>query len=81
MILAFSDITRQLEVEKDLRSLASIAEASPIAIVELNEDGNLLHANPAMMSLIDRFGFNDEVRPLVLPADIEGLIAERQGSA
>ncbi len=75
VILAFSDITRQIEVEKDLRSLASIAEASPIAIVELNQDGNLLHANPAMMSLVDRFGFNDQVRPRVLPSDIETLVA------
>ncbi len=74
VILAFSDITRQLEVEKDLRSLASIAEASPIAIVELNEDGNLIHANPAMMALMDQFGFNDNVRPIVLPANIEALI-------
>ncbi len=74
VILAFSDLTRQLEVEKDLRSLASIAEASPIAIVELNEDGNLIHANPAMMSLIDHFGFNDEVRPVVLPTNVETLI-------
>ncbi|MGH7875709.1 MAG: PAS domain-containing sensor histidine kinase, partial [Candidatus Binatia bacterium] len=72
-ILAFNDISPQLEIEKDLRSLASIAQSSPIAIVELNEDANLLHANPAMMSLIDRFGFSDDVRPAVLPPDIEGL--------
>jgi PAS domain S-box-containing protein len=74
VILAFNDITRQTEVEKDLRSLASIAEASPIAIVELNEDGNLMHANPAMMALVDRFGFNEQVRPRVLPLDIEPLV-------
>ena len=75
VILAFSDITRQTEVERDLRSLASIAEASPIAIVELNEDGNLMHANPAMMSLVDRFGFGDQVRPRVLPPDVDALVA------
>lgn len=73
-ILAFSDITRQMEVERDLRSLASIAEASPIAIVELNEDANLIHANPAMMKWMERWGFNDNVRPVVLPANIEALI-------
>ena len=31
----------------------------------------MLHANPAMMALIDRFGFSDDVRPVVLPPDIE----------
>jgi two-component system sensor histidine kinase/response regulator len=72
-----------LELEKDLRGLASIAEASPIAIVELNEDANLIHANPAMMSLMDRFGFNQEVRAMVLPADLETLTKEclRRGAA
>ena len=53
-VLAFHDLTRQNELEKDLRRLASIAEESPIAIVEINEDGNLIHANPAMMSLVER---------------------------
>jgi len=69
-LLVFRDLSRQLEMENDLNSLASIAAASPVAIVELNEDANIIRANPAMMSLIDRFGFNDDVRPIVLPADI-----------
>ena len=72
-ILAFNDITRQLAAEEDLRGLASIAEASPVAIVELNEDGNLMHANPAMMSLMERFGFGADVRAAVLPENLEAL--------
>ena len=76
-IFAFNDVTRQLDIEKDLRSLASIAEASPIAVVELNQDANLVHANPAMMALMDRFGFSStDVRPAVLPANIETLVKE-----
>jgi PAS domain S-box-containing protein len=72
-VLAFNDISRQLAAEKDLRSLASIAEASPVAIVELNEDANLLHANPAMMALMARFGFGANIRVAVLPENIEAL--------
>ncbi|HVO95622.1 MAG TPA: ATP-binding protein [Terriglobales bacterium] len=72
-ILAFNEISQQLEVEKDLRSLASIAQHSPVAIVELNQDANMIHANPAMMALIDQFGFSEDVRPVVLPHDIEPL--------
>lgn len=72
-ILTFTDIARQLAVEKDLRSLASVAEASPLAIVALNEDGNLIHANPAMMHLMDRFGFGAGVHAAVLPENIEAL--------
>jgi signal transduction histidine kinase len=75
-ILAFRDLTRQIELETDLRRLASIAEASPIAIVELNEDANLVHANSAMMSLLQRFGFSSEARPAILPANIEKLTTQ-----
>ncbi len=73
VILAFRDLTRQMDLEKDLRRLAAIAETSPIAIVELNEDANLVHANPAMMSLLQTFGFTSEARPAILPANIEKL--------
>jgi PAS domain S-box-containing protein len=75
-VLALRDLTRQWELEKDLRRLASIEEESPIAIVELNEDANLIHANPAMMFLVERFGFSSVTRPAILPADIEQLTAE-----
>lgn len=75
-LLAFRDLTGQWELEKDLRRLASIEEQSPIAIVELNEDANLIHANPAMMSLVERFGFSSVARPAILPADIEKLTAQ-----
>jgi signal transduction histidine kinase len=75
-VLAFRDLSRQMELEKDLRRLASIAEQSPIAIVELNQDANMVHANPAMMSLIERFGFRSDARPSILPANIAKLAAE-----
>lgn len=73
-MLTFHDLTRQTELEKDLRRLASIAEESPIAIVELNEDGNLVHANPAMMSLVDQFGFRADARPAILPSNIVKIV-------
>ena len=75
-ILAFRDLTCQIDLEKEFRRLASIAEASPIAIVELNEDANLLHANPQMMSLLQRFGFSSGARPAILPANIEKLTTQ-----
>jgi two-component system, sensor histidine kinase and response regulator len=75
-MLAFHDLTRQTELEKDLRRLASIAEESPIAIVELNEDGNLVHANPAMMSLVEQFGFRADARPAILPSSIVKIVAQ-----
>jgi signal transduction histidine kinase len=75
-MLAFHDLTCQTDLEKDLRRLASIAEESPIAIVELNEDGNLIHANPAMMSLVEQFGFRADARPAILPSNIVKIVAQ-----
>jgi signal transduction histidine kinase/PAS domain-containing protein len=74
-ILTFRDLTHELELEKDVSRLAAIAEESPIAIVELNEDANLMYANPAMMFLIERFGFSSEARPVILPGNIAKLTA------
>jgi signal transduction histidine kinase len=75
-VLAFRDLTRELELESDLRRLAAIAEESPIAIVELNQDANLIQANPAMMTLVQRFGFSLDARPAILPRNIERLTAQ-----
>ena len=75
-ILTFRDLSHEVELEKDLSRLATIAEESPIAIVELNEDANLMYANPAMMFLIERFGFSSEARPVILPGNIAKLITQ-----
>jgi PAS domain S-box-containing protein len=75
-MLAFNDLSRETELEKDLHRLASIAEESPIAIVELNQDANLVQANPAMMVLVERFGFSCDARPAILPANIEKLVGQ-----
>ncbi|MET0503506.1 MAG: histidine kinase dimerization/phospho-acceptor domain-containing protein, partial [Candidatus Binatia bacterium] len=61
------DLTREMEMETDLRRLASMGEESPSAIVDLNESANLIHANPAIMALIERFGFRSDARPAILP--------------
>jgi signal transduction histidine kinase len=74
-LLAFHDLKHQTELEKDLQRLASIAEESPIPIVELNEDANLMHANPAMMALVERFGFRGDARPTILPSNIGKIVA------
>ena len=44
-------------------------------IIELNKDANLVHANPAMMTLLARFGFSADARPAILPATIAARTA------
>ena len=76
VLLTFQDLSRQFELERDLRRLACIAEESPIAIVELNQDANMTYANPAMVKWVERFGFTSEARPAVLPVNIHVLAGE-----
>ena len=48
-------------------------EESPSPIVELDSEAGLIYANPAMIQLLDRFGFRESGIPHVLPPDMARL--------
>jgi len=73
-IITWREISQQLHMENDLRRLASIPEESPNPIVEFDQASTLLYANPAMMSLIGQFGFDDEAFPTILPSPLADII-------
>lgn len=61
-------------MERDLHRLASIPEESPNPIVEFDQNATLLYANPTMMELISRFGFDAEAFPAILPTGLATII-------
>jgi signal transduction histidine kinase/CheY-like chemotaxis protein len=63
-------------LEKDLQRLVSIPEESPNPIVELDGGANLIYANSAMLALMERFGFNSEAFPAILPFHIVQIVHE-----
>jgi PAS domain S-box-containing protein len=73
-IVTWRDVSQQLQMEHDLHRLASIPEESPNPIVEFDHSATLLYANPAMMELIGRFGFDDETFPAILPPRLTAII-------
>lgn len=75
-LFSFRDLTDELALEDDRKRLARIAEESPGPLVELDDDANLLYANPAMTSLLKAFGFSDRGFPRALPQELDALIAE-----
>ncbi len=75
-LFSFRDLTDELALEDDRKRLASIAEESPGPLVELDNEANLLYANPAMTSLLKAFGYSDHGFPRVLPQELEALITE-----
>ena len=75
-LFTFRDRSVQVQMEQDLRRLASIPEESPFPIVELDEEGHLLYANRTMLRLLERFGYTDQGFPVILPGNLTALARE-----
>ncbi len=74
LILSIRDVSHELELEQDCNRLAAIAEESPLPMIELDRHMSLLYANPAMISLLSRFGYNLEGFPNVAPQNLPNLV-------
>ncbi|MCZ6800885.1 MAG: response regulator [Nitrospirae bacterium] len=73
-VISFRDLGTQIRLEEDLHRLASIPEESPIPIVELDEQANLLYANPTMTQLMEDAGFSKEGFSSALPQNVGALV-------
>jgi len=74
VVLSFRDLATQIQMEEDLRRLASIPEESPFPIVELDSQANMLYANPSMTRLMELAGFRDEGFSAALPKDVQKIV-------
>ncbi|RMH33615.1 MAG: response regulator [Nitrospirae bacterium] len=74
-ILTFRDLTEERQRKEDLERLGRVSEESPFPIAEFNADGDLLYANPAMLSVIERCGYTEQALPTVLPRETGQVIA------
>jgi len=75
-LLIFRDLSQQLQQHEEHQHLASMPEESPNPIVEVDPQGRLTYANPAMIRLLDIFGFRDDGIPHVLPATLTHITKE-----
>lgn len=75
-LFSFRDLSAEIELEGDLRLLATLPEESLCPIVELNADAIMIYANPAMVNLLDRLGYTDQGFPAILPPDLPALVQE-----
>lgn len=74
LILSIRDLSHELELEQDCNRLAAIAEESPLPMIELDRELSLLYANPAMISLLSRFGYNLKGFPNVTPGNLPDIV-------
>ncbi|MDX2348297.1 MAG: PAS domain S-box protein, partial [Nitrospirota bacterium] len=69
-LLIFRDLSQQLQQHEEHQHLASMPEESPNPIVEVDAQGRLAYANPAMIALLDTYRFREDGGPQVLPAGL-----------
>ncbi|MEE8125630.1 MAG: PAS domain S-box protein [Nitrospirales bacterium] len=75
-LIIFRDLSQQLQQHEEHQHLASMPEESPNPIVEVDPQGRLAYANPAMICLLDTHGFREYGIPQVLPAALTHIATE-----
>ena len=76
VVISFTEISGASVGDVEAKRLALFAELNPSPILELNEDCGIEFANPEMTTLMVEYGFNNDGRPMALPADVESIVAE-----
>jgi signal transduction histidine kinase/CheY-like chemotaxis protein/HPt (histidine-containing phosphotransfer) domain-containing protein len=74
LIVSIRDLSHELELQQERDRLAAIAEESPLPMIELDRHMSLLYANPAMTSLLSRFGYSLEGFPNVAPRTLPDIV-------
>lgn len=74
LVVSLRDLSYEVELEHDRDRLAAIAEESPSPIIELDRHASLSYANPAMISLLSRFGYSPEGFPNVVPGRLPDIV-------
>lgn len=74
LLISVRDLSHELELEQDRDRLSAITEESPWPMVELDRQVSLLYANPAMISLLSRFGYSLEGFPNVAPRNLPDIV-------
>ena len=74
LIIGIRDLSHELELKHDRDRLTAIAEESPLPMIELDRQMGLLYANPAMISLLTRFGYSPEGFPNVAPRNLPDIV-------
>ncbi|MDH5427899.1 MAG: PAS domain S-box protein [Nitrospirota bacterium] len=75
-LVIFRDLSQQLQQHEEHQHLASMPEESPNPIVEVDPQGRLAYANPAMIALLDSYGFREDGVPQVLPPALTHIARE-----
>jgi PAS domain S-box-containing protein len=68
------DITERKQAEREIRRLASFPELNPLPILEVDEKGQVIYANPATWRMVEKLGLSEEPTAF-LPPDLKDIFA------
>jgi signal transduction histidine kinase/CheY-like chemotaxis protein/HPt (histidine-containing phosphotransfer) domain-containing protein len=75
-LFTFRDLTYDRELEQDRDRLAALADESPYPVVELDQAGHLLYANPAMTALCVAHEYDSRGVSTVLPSTVADIVSD-----
>jgi PAS domain S-box-containing protein len=73
------DITARKEAEREIRRLASFPELNPNPVLEVDQEGRVIYANPAAQKVATELGLSEGVSAFLPPDLQEKFAAARQG--
>ena len=76
LMIGLRDRSREEELRKERDRLAAIAEETPSPIIELDRHGQVLYANPAMMTWLASLGYRDDGIPSIAPHNLLQLVTQ-----
>ena len=76
LTISIRDLSHEHELEQERSRLVAIAEESPLPMIELDRQANLLYANPAMVALLAQFGYTLDGVPHVAPSNLPDVIEQ-----
>lgn len=75
LIIGLRDRSQEEQLQEERNRLAAIAEETPSPIIELDRHGQVLYANPAMMTWLTTLGYRADGIPRIAPHDLLQVVA------
>lgn len=76
LVISLRDLSREEGLREERDRLAAIAEETPSPVIELDQYGQMLYANPAMTAWLTKLGYRADGLPRILPHNLSQLIGE-----
>jgi two-component system, sensor histidine kinase and response regulator len=75
LMIGLRDRSQEEQLQEERNRLAAIAEETPSPIIEMDRHGQVLYANPAMMTWLTTLGYSADGIPCIAPHDLLQVVA------